>query len=48
MRVSLGGAVRTPGGIRQPTGPYRVDFDHVLTGLADCLPPEAFADTFTE
>jgi signal transduction histidine kinase len=48
VRVSLSSAARTPGGIRQPTGPYRVDFDHMLTGLADCLPPEAFADTFTE
>ena len=48
VRVSLSSAARTPGGIRQPSDPYRVDFDRVLTGLADCLPPEAFAGTFTE
>jgi len=32
----------------QSAGDYSASFDTVLTGLADCLPPEAFAETFCE
>jgi len=42
VRVSLGHLSRSAGRMRSPEEAYDKSYDAVLTGLAPCLPPEAF------
>lgn len=47
VRISLRGAPRGVGPF-QSAADYAVNFDTLLTGLADCLPPAAYAASFSE
>ena len=42
MRVSLSRAAAPKGPLRSPAAEYDKSYDRILTGLAPCLPPEAF------